>query len=96
MLRGVAVVDRALAVPALEHRLGGEPDLLVAVLRERRAGGALEDRLELARHPPPIVGSQLGVARHAGALRALSVSTSSNGSSASPSTTEPNICTRRR
>jgi hypothetical protein len=92
---GVAVVDRALAVPALEHRLDGETDLLDRILREVAAALPPHDRLELGEmRRQSSTASSESLATPARSRAAPS--TSSNGSSAIPSTTEPNICTSRR
>ncbi len=68
---GVAIVDGAASVPAAEDRLGGEPDLLARVLRKGTSRLALDDLLEPGGNPPPVVGSEVGVARDPGALPGL-------------------------
>ena len=56
-----AVVDGALAVPALEDGLGGQAQLLDRVLGEVEALVLLHDRLVLGGHFLEVLGAQLGV-----------------------------------
>ena len=63
--RGVAVVDRALAVPRAEHRLDGQPQLLDRVGREGLAAALAHDLLELLGDRGQVVGGEVGVVRDA-------------------------------
>ena len=93
----VAIVDGPLAVPGLEHRLGGQAKLLERIGREGAAGVALDDALEATRRPPAGPRrlrsvSELDAAPPCASLRAPP----RRARRATPSTTEPNIWTRRR
>jgi len=67
-LRRLPVVEGALAVPAPEDRLGGEPDLRDRILRELLAGMLPHDLLELGRDRLPGRGVELGVGLDSGLL----------------------------
>jgi hypothetical protein len=62
---GVAVVDGALAEPAVEHGAGRELELLEGILREGLAGERVEQALEALRDAAPGVGVELDVERDA-------------------------------
>ena len=87
---GVAIVNRALAVPRGEHRLNGHPQLLGGIGRElrRNVAEAGDDRAE-------VVDGEVGIAGDA-PRDASACDTFSNSSSRSPRTTVPNIWISRR
>ena len=64
----VAVIDRALAEPAGEHRLDGQVELLVRVAREVAAGVLADDPLGLLDHLAQRGGIEVGVLLRAVAL----------------------------
>ena len=62
----VTVIEHALAVPALEDRLGGQAELIDRVLGEFKALVLQDDRLVLAGQRLQVLGGQLGVQLGAG------------------------------
>ena len=58
---GIAVVDSALAEPAVEDRPGGEFELFVGILGKLTVGEGADDTLETLRQFLPISGAELGV-----------------------------------
>ncbi len=62
----VAIGEGALAVPGLEHRLGGEAELFDRIVGEFVADIGAHDLAELPRHLAPVLGLELGVGFHLG------------------------------
>ena len=84
----------ALAVPRTEHRFDGESELLEGIIGEWATREPFARLLEFGRDSPRS-SAEVGVLDHARSCDNAPVR-ASNGSSRTPSTTEPNICTRRR
>ena len=63
---GVAVGERAFAVPRLEDGFGGKPQLFEGIVREVVTHVTANDLAELARDLAPIIGPELGVGLHFG------------------------------
>ena len=89
------VAPRALVVPGAEHRADGAPELLLGILRKRRAGVLAHDREEVARDLLELGRGELRVVRRARGVAAR-LEHASKRSAGTPSTTSPYIWTKRR
>jgi len=64
----IAIIHRALAIPAFENRFSGHFELFDRILGKIHLGMAAEDGLELPGQGPPMVGAQLGLGLDTGFL----------------------------
>ena len=62
---GVPIINGPFPVPAPKDRFRAEPQLIIRIIRERKAGAALKNFFKLIGHFPPVFGQKLGIGLHA-------------------------------